>query len=47
MNIQSHYEDVDQLIAEVKPATLKNQTRQAKVATIGCLSQPVATRWES
>ena len=44
---KSHFEDVDQLIAKVKLATIKNKTRQAKVATIDCTAQPVVTRWES
>jgi len=33
MKVKSHFEDVDQLIAEVKLVTVKNKTRQAKFAT--------------
>ena len=35
MKIKSHFEDVDQLIAKVKAATIKNITRQAKFSAIG------------
>ena len=34
MNVKSHFKDVDQLIAKVKSATLKNNTRQAKDHTL-------------
>ena len=44
MKIKSHFEDVDQLIAEVKAVTTKNKTRQAKFSAIGYPSQPVLTR---
>jgi len=47
MKVRSHLEDVDQLIAKVKLVTVKNKTRQAKFATIGCPPQPVLTRWGS
>ena len=47
MKVKSHFEDVDQLIAKVKSTTVKNKTRQAKFATIGCPPQPVVTRWGS
>jgi len=47
MIVRSHFEDVDHLIAKVKLVAVKNKTRQAKFATIGCLSQPVLTRWGS
>ena len=43
-NIKSHCEDVDQLIAQVKSATVKNKTRQAKFATVGYPPQLVVTR---
>ena len=35
MKIKSHFEDVDQLITEVKAVTYKNKTRQAKFSAIG------------
>ena len=47
MKIQSHFEDVDQLIAKVKTVTIKNNTREAKFSAIGYPSQPVPTRWGS
>ena len=47
MKVKSHFEDIDQLIANVKSATVKNKTRQAKFAPIGCMSQPVVKRWGS
>ena len=47
MKARPHFEDVDQLIAKVKLVTVKNKTKQAKLATIGCLPQPVLTRWRS
>ena len=36
MKVKSHFEDVDQVIAIAKSATVKNKTRQEKFATIGC-----------
>ena len=46
MKVKSHFKDVDQIIAKVKLATVKNKTRQVKFATIGigCPIQPVVTR---
>ena len=44
MKVKSHFEDVNQLMAKVKSATVKNKTRQAKFATIGCLPHPFVTR---
>ena len=44
MKVKSHFEDVDQLIAEVKSTTVKNKTTQAKFAPMGCSPQPVFTR---
>ena len=44
MEIKSHFEDVDQLIAKVKAVTIKNKTRQAKFSAIGYPPQPVPTR---
>ena len=35
MKVESHFEDVDQLIAKVKATTVKNKTRQIKFDTIG------------
>ena len=45
MKVKSHSEDIDQLIAKVKSATVKNKTRQTKFATSGCLPHSVFTRW--
>ena len=42
---QSHFEDVDQLNANVKAVTIKDKTRQAKFSAIGYPPQPVPTRW--
>ena len=36
MKVKSHIQDVDQLLARAKLATVKNKTRQEKFATIGC-----------
>ena len=47
MKITSHFEDVDQLIANVKAVTIKNKTRQAKLSSIGYPPQLVPTRWGS
>ena len=47
MKIKSHFEVVDQLIAQVKAVTIKNKTRQAKFSTIGYPPPPVPIRWES
>ena len=47
MKIKSQFEDVDQLIAKVKAATIKNKIRQAKFSAIGYPPQPVSTRWGS
>ena len=47
MKVKYYSEDVDQLIAKVKSATVKNKTRQAKFATIGFPPQPVVRRWGS
>ena len=44
MKIKSHFEDVDQLIAEVKAVTIKNKTRQAKFFAIDYPSPPISTR---
>ena len=47
MKIKSHFEDVDQLIANVKAITIKNKTRLAKFSAIGYPPMPVPTRWGS
>ena len=48
MKINSHFEDVDQLIAKIKAVTIKNQTRPAKkFSAIGYPTQPFPTRWGS
>ena len=47
MKVRHHFEDVEQLIAEVKLITVKNKTRQAKLSTTGFPPQPVLTRWGS
>ena len=47
MKIKSHVEDVDQLIAKVKTATIKNKSRQKKFSAIDYPPQPVSTRWET
>ena len=47
MNIKSHFEDVDQLIAKVKAVTIKNKTRQVKFSAISYPPRPVPTRWGS
>ena len=46
MKVKSHFEDVDQLIAKVQLAAVKNKTSLVKFATI-CSPQPVVTRWVS
>ena len=47
MKMKSQFEDVDQLIANVKAVTIKTKTRQAKFSAIGYPPQPVPTKWES
>ena len=42
--VKSHYEDVDQLVAEIKLAIVKNKTRRANFAAFGCQPQSVVTR---
>ena len=36
MKVKSHFEEVGQLVAKVKSATLKNKTGQAQFTIIGC-----------
>ena len=43
--VKSLFEDVDQQIARVKSATIKNKTRQAKFSTVSCPPQPIIRRW--
>ena len=45
--VKAKYPAVDNLIAYVKAATIKNKTRQALFAAIGKPPQPVITRWAS
>ena len=47
MKIKSHFEDVDQLIEQIKAVTIEDKTRQVKVSAIGYPPQPVPTRWGS
>ena len=47
MEIKSHFEDMDQLIAKVKAVTIKNKSRQAKLSAIGYPPQPVSIKWGS
>ena len=49
MKVKSYFEDVDQLIAKVKSATIKNKTRQTVLTATGCppQPQPAVTRWGS
>ncbi len=43
--VRSHFADVDNLIARVKAATVKNKNRRQKFSEIGSPPQPVLTRW--
>ncbi len=45
IKVKSHFHDVDQLIASIKAATVKNKSRQAQFAAIGYPPQPIITRW--
>ena len=47
MEIKSHFEDVNHLIAKVKAVAIQNKTRQGKFSAIGYPPQPVPTRWGS
>ena len=47
MKIKSHFEDVDQLIANPEAVTIKNKTRQEKFSATGYPPQPVSTKWRS
>ena len=47
MKINSHFEDVDQLIAKLKAVTIKNKNRQAKFSAIGYPPQHVPIKWGS
>ena len=39
------FADVDNLVARVKAATIKNKSRQAQFKHIGSPPEPVVTRW--
>ena len=47
MKVKSHFEDDDQLIGKAKSAIVKNEIRQAKFVTIGCLHQPLLQNEEA
>lgn len=47
MKIKSHFPEVDNLIARVKAATVRNKVRKAMFSSIGYPPQPVVTRWAS
>ena len=47
MKIRSHFQYVDHLNEKVQLVTVKNNTRQARFATMGHPPQPVLTRWEA
>jgi len=46
MKVKSHFHDVDQLIASIKAATVKNKSRQPQFA-VGYSTRPIVTRWGS
>ena len=45
MKVKSHFEDVDQLIANPKTVVIKHKARQANFFAIGYPPQPVSTSW--
>ena len=45
IKVKSDFEGVDQLIAKVKYATVKDKIRQAKFATFSSPHQPLVVRW--
>ena len=47
LRVKANYPAVDDLIACVKAATVKNKTRQAMFEAIGMPPQPIITRWAS
>ena len=47
IKVKSYFQNVDQLIAKLKSATVKSKTRQATFATIGCPPPPVVIKWGS
>src|ERR1043165_6636918 len=47
LRVKSHFENVDNLIAKIKAATVKNKTRQDLFREIGKPPEPVITRWSS
>jgi hypothetical protein len=47
MKVRAQFIAVDELIARVKAATVKNKTRKAFFAEIGSPPEPIVTRWAS
>ena len=47
MKVKMHFDKVDELIACVKAATVKNKSRRALFDGIGISPEPVVTRWGS
>ena len=43
--VHGAFADVDNLVARVKAATIKNKSRQAQFKHIGSPPEPVVTRW--
>ena len=43
----NYYQTIDQVIAIVKTATIKNKTKRDEFARLGGLPQPILTRWGS
>ena len=43
--VRGVFADVDNLVARVKAATIKNKSRQAQFKHIGSSPEPVVTRW--
>ena len=44
IKLKYFFEDVNQLIAKITSVTIKGKTKQAKLTTIDCPSQPIVTR---
>jgi len=47
MKAKSHFHDVDQLIASIKAATVKNKRQASTVCCYWLPTQPIVTRWGS
>lgn len=47
LQIRSYYSDIDNLIARMKAATVKNKERKARFEEIGAPPEPILTRWAS